>query len=268
VPTLENDIMPFALSLDVDVKLASFVVTYGVSDRLDFGVALPIVSTSLRGRSEAQVIPFGGPNAAHFFAGTPSNPVLSASRFVEGSATGLGDVAVRVKLRLRHSDQVSIAMLADGRFPTGSARDLLGAGEFSGRLLAILSTRFGDFAPHGNLGYLGRSGALRNDAVVATLGFDHLLAPWVTLAADLISQLQVGDSRLVVPGDVAIEVPFRRTVRTTTIPNRRDDLVDGSLGFKFSTRRGPTMVVNALWPLNRGGLRANVLGTIGIEYNF
>lgn len=268
VPTLENDIMPFALSLDVDVKLASFVVTYGVSDRLDFGVALPIVSTSLRGRSEAQVIPFGGPNAAHFFAGTPSNPVLSASRFVEGSATGLGDVAVRVKLRLRHSDQVSIAVLADGRFPTGSARDLLGAGRFSGRLLAILSTRFGDFAPHGNLGYLGRSGALRNDAVVATLGFDHLLAPWVTLAADLISQLQVGDSRLVVPGDVAIEVPFHRTVRTTTIPNRRDDLVDGSLGFKFSTRRGPTLVVNALWPLNRGGLRANVLGTIGVEYNF
>ena len=268
VPTLENEIMPFALSLDVDVTLVSFVVTYGVADRVDLGVALPIVSTALRGSSTAAIIPFGGPTAAHFFSGTPTNPGLTASRFVEGSAAGLGDVAVRLKVNVRHTEQTSVALLADGRFPTGSEDDLLGAGAFSGRLLGVLSARFGDFSPHGNLGYLYRVGELRNDAIVATVGFDHLLAPWATLAADVISQLQVGDSKLVVPGDVAIEVPFQRTVRTTTIPERRDDIVDASIGFKFATGRGPTLVLNSLWPLNSGGLRANVLWTMGIEYNF
>jgi hypothetical protein len=267
VPTLENDIMPFQLSLDINVTLASFVVTYGVSDRLDLGIALPIVSMSLVAHSEAQIIPFGGPTAAHFFAGTPSNPVLTASRFVQGSATGLGDVAVRMKLNLSQSDQTSLGLLMDGRFPTGSERDLLGAGKFSGRALGILSARFGEFSPHANLGYLFKGGKQRNDAVVATMGFDHVLAPWATLAADVISQLQVGDSKLIMPGIVTITKPFLRTVRTSDIPDMRDDLVNGSIGFKFTTG-GPTIITNALVPLNRGGLRANVLWTFGAEYNF
>jgi hypothetical protein len=268
VPNLENDIMPFVLSLDVDVKLVSFVLTYGLTDRLDIGVALPIVSTSLLGHSDARIIPFGGPTAAHFFAGTPANPVLEATRFVQGSASGIGDVAVRAKLNLHSTDQTGISVLADGRFPTGSARDLLGSGKFSGRLLAVMSARYGAFSPHANLGYLYRAGGQRNDAVVATGGFDHLLAPWATLALDVISQLQVGDSKLTVPGPVHYDRPFSRTVDVTTIPNRRDDLVDGSVGLKFTTASSTTIVVNALWPLNRGGLRPNVLWTVGLEYNF
>ena len=267
VPSLENDIMPFHLSLDVTVQLATFVVTYGVSDRLDIGIALPIVSTSLVAQSEAQIIPFGGTTAAHFFAGTPSNPVLTASRFVQGSATGLGDAAVRMKINLRHSDQSSLAVLLDGRFPTGSESDLLGAGKFSGRALGIVSVRFGAFSPHANLGYLFKAGKQHNDAVVATAGFDQLLAPWVTLAADVISQLQVGDSKLTMPGIVTITKPYLRTVRPSDIPDIRDDLVNGSFGFKFTTG-GPTIITNALFPINHGGLRANLLWTLGAEYNF
>jgi hypothetical protein len=268
VPTLENDIMPFTLSMDLNVSLASFVLTYGLTDHIDIGVALPVVSTSFQGHSLAQIIPFGGPTAAHFFAGTPTNPVLSATRFVDGSATGLGDVAVRLKVNLRHTDESSLAILADGRFPTGSQKDLLGAGSFSGRLVAVLSGRWGAFSPHANLGYLRRTGQLQNDAVLATFGFDHLLVPWATLAADVITQLQVGDSKLVVPGPVQIEVPFQRTIQTSEIPDTRDDLVNGSFGFKLSPGRGPSVVANALVPLNRGGLRYNVLWTLGMEYNF
>lgn len=268
VPTLENDIMPFVLNLQVDVRLMSFTLTYGLWDRLDIGLALPIVTTTLRGRSNAQTVPFGGPTAAHFFAGTPSSPVLSASRTTEGSASGLGDVALRAKLDVRHSERTSAALLLDGRFPTGSAEDLLGAGKFSGRLLGVLSARFGNFSPHTNLGYLVRGGSLRNDAVVATVGFDHLLAPWATLAADLVSQFQVGASKLQQPGDVTITVPFLRTVTPSQIPDRRDDLINGSFGFKLTTREGPAIITNVIVPLNRGGLRPNVLWTFGLEYGF
>jgi hypothetical protein len=31
---------------------------------------------------------------------------------------------------------------------------------------------------------------------------------------------------------------------------------------------GITLVANTLWPLNRGGLRPNVLWTAALEYNF
>jgi hypothetical protein len=63
-------------------------------------------------QSQANIIPFGGDSAFHYFAGTATNPVLSASRFVQGSATGLGDVALRMKLNVHNSDRSSVALLA------------------------------------------------------------------------------------------------------------------------------------------------------------
>jgi hypothetical protein len=90
----------------------------------------------------------------------------------------------------------------------------------------------------------------------------------VTLAADLVSELQVGASNLQLPADVHYDVPFQRTIRPTTIPDMRDDIVNGSLGFKFTTPQGFTVVTNALIPLNRGGLRANGTYTVGLEYAF
>lgn len=268
IPALENDIMQFRLSLDLSVKVTSLYVTYGVFDRLDVGLLVPLVSTTLRGESAAQIIPFGGPTAVHFFAGTPENPVLSATRSTSGSSFGLGDVAVRVKLNVRETERTSVALLADARFPTGSTDDLLGEGSFAARGVAIISSRFGSFAPHLNTGYLYRRDARQTDSFLGTIGFDELLAEHVTMAADLIGELQVGDSKLALPKPVEYDAPFRRTIVPTTIPTMRDDLFNGSFGFKFTAGPGLTVITNALFPLNKGGLRPGVSYTIGAEYAF
>jgi hypothetical protein len=268
VPTLENETISLNLALEVNLSVTAFLLTYGITDRIDVGVALPVVSTSLQGTSAAQINPFGPPPAVHFFGGTPDNPVLTASRSVDGSASGVGDVDGRVKVNLRRGDPLSVAVLADVRFPTGSEENLLGSGAFAARGLAILSARFGNFSPHANVGYLYRGGEFETDAVLGTLGFDHLLAPWATLAVDVLSQLQVGESPLVVPGPVEIEAPYHRTIIPTVIPDRRDDVVDGSFGVKLTAAPGLTIVGNGAWPLNRGGLRPDVIWTVGLEYNF
>jgi hypothetical protein len=268
VPLLENETIDLNLALDVRLTVTAFLLTYGLTDRIDVGVALPVVSTSLEGSSHAQVNPFGPPPAVHFFGGTPDDPILTASRSVKGSATGLGDVDGRVKVNLRRGSPLSVSVLADVRFPTGSEEDLLGSGAFAARGLAILSAQFGDFSPHVNVGYLYRGGDFETDAVLATLGFDHLLAPWATLAVDVISQLQVGDSPLQVPAPVVIQSPYRRTIIPTVIPDRRDDVVDGSFGLKLAAAKGLTVVGNGSWALNRGGLRPEVIWTAGLEYNF
>jgi hypothetical protein len=268
VPLLENETIDLKLALDVRLTVTSFLLSYGLTDRIDLGVVLPVVSTSIQGTSAAQIQPFGPPPAVHFFGGTPENPVLTASRFVEGSATGVGDVAARVKINLSRGTPVSVSVLADTRFPTGSSSDLLGSGSFAVRGLGIVSARFGDFSPHANLGYLYRGGAFENDAVLATAGFDHLLAPWATLAADLVTELQVGDSPLQVPAPVLIQSPYRRVITPTTIPDRRDDQVNASLGVKLAAARGLTAIANGEWPLNRGGLRPDLIWTFGLEYNF
>ena len=268
VPVLENDAMDFHLSMDLDVRVTSMYLTVGVSDRFDLGLVVPIVQAEFTGESEAEIRPFGGTTAAHYFAGTAANPVLSAQRQSMGSAAGLGDVALRAKVNLRQGAGAGFAFLVDGRFPTGSRRDLLGSGKFAGRALAIVNSRFGDFSPHVNVGYLYHAGTQENDAVLATLGFDHRMAEAVTLAADLVTELQVGDSKLHLPPTVNYESPFRRTLNPTNIPEIRDDLVNGSFGIKVTPARSTTLVLNTLFPLNRGGLRANLVYTAGIEYTF
>ena len=268
VPAHENDVIDLNLALDIDMTVTSFFLSFGLLDRVDIGVVLPVVSTSLTGTSDAQIVPFGGTTAQHFFGGTAANPELSTSRFVQGAATGIGDIATRVKINFSRSERTSFSVLGDARFPTGSEDDLLGSGHFSLRALGILSSRFGAFTPHANIGYLFRNSDQQNDAVLATVGFDHLMAPWATLAVDLVSELQVGETKLTLPGPVTYDKPFVRTINVTNIPNQRDDLINGSFGFKFNTQSGIILVANTLWPLNRGGLRPNVIWTAGLEYNF
>jgi hypothetical protein len=269
IPVVENEVIDFTLGLDVSVDVTAFALTYGINDRVDLGVVLPVVRTSLRGSSTATIIPFGsGGVPPHFFAGTEENPVLTASRFVEGSASGLGDVSARVKVNLRSGSPVWLGVLAEGRFPTGSEEDLRGSGAVALRGLGIVSARLGDFSPHANIGYQYRGRESDPDVFLLTAGFDQLLSPWATLAADLISEFPVGRSQIDVPDDVVLEEPFRRTIRTSTIPDRRDDILNASLGLKLTIPRAVTFIANGAFPLNRGGMRPDVLWTLGAEYTF
>jgi hypothetical protein len=269
VPIFENEAIDFNLDLDMSVDVTAFLMTYGVSDRIDLGVVLPVVKTSVRGTSTATIIPFGesGP-PPHFFSGTEEDPVLTASRFVEGTSSGLGDVSARMKVNLRESTPVSVAVLAEGRFPTGSEEDLRGSGAVELRGLGIVSARLGDFSPHANVGYQYRGRDLDPDVFLVNAGFDQLLAPWATMAADLLSEFPIGSQDIPLPRPVVLEAPFRRTIQTTTIPDRRDDIINASLGVKLTIPHAATLLANGVFPLNRGGMRPDILWTVGAEYAF
>ena len=159
-------------------------------------------------------------------------------------------------------------VLGEGRVPTGSEEDLRGSCAVQLRGLGIVSARLGAFSPHMNVGYQFRGRTLDNDSFLLTAGFDQLLAPWATFAGDMISEFQVGTSHLSVPTDVTLEAPFHRTIDVTDIPERRDDIINASLGTKLSLPQRVTFLANALFPLNRGALRPDVLWTVGAEYAF
>ena len=59
-----------------------------------------------------------------------------------------------------------------------------------------------------------------------------------------------------------------RVIDPTTIPDERDDLVTGSFGAKFTLPKGFTLVGNALFPLNRGGMRPDIIYTTGVALDF
>src|SRR2546426_4804926 len=55
-----STLFPYTTLFRSDMTVTSFFVSFGLLDRVDIGVVLPIVSSSLRGTSDAQIIPFGG----------------------------------------------------------------------------------------------------------------------------------------------------------------------------------------------------------------
>jgi hypothetical protein len=266
-PLLENDHIEVRLALDMNLRVTTFQASYGLTDGIDVGVAVPIVHTAIQGRSTAQIYPFGS-TAVHFFSGTPENPGLRASAATFGSATGFGDIAVRIKGRLASGSRFGLAVMADARLPTGAEEDLLGSGHLSIRTTAVASAQFGSFSPHLNLGFLGWSGREHNDAVLATVGFDQPLSSWATLAIDVLSEWQLGSSTLRLPGPVRYQLPFPRTVVPSNIADRRDHRVLGSVGAKFQTRGGPLIVGSVLAPLRVGGLQPYLAWNLGLEFGF
>ena len=64
----------------------------------------------------------------------------------------------------------------------------------------------------------------------------------------MISEFQVGTSHLALPPDATLQYPFHRTIDATDIPDRRDDLVNASLGAKLTIPAGVTFLANAAVP--------------------
>lgn len=266
-PSFENDVINMRMSLFVDLLTTTFFANYGLLDRVDIGVAVPLVYTSIKGRSTAVIQPFNSNDIEHFFGGTPTNPILRASTSTFGSATGIGDIAGRIKINFSRADALSFAVLGDVRFPTGDEDNLLGSGHLSFRSLAVFSSQFGAFSPHVNLGYYYRGTDLGNDSFLGTVGFDQALSPWATIAGDLLSEWEVGTDKHKLKQSVQYKFPYARTVEITDIPNTRDNRASASMGFKFRAGSA-TIVTNALFPILRGGLSPNAVWTTGLEFGF
>ena len=266
-PILENDMISTQMSLSVQQQVATVFATFGVLDFVDLGVAVPLVRTSLSGSSVSQITPFGV-TVVHRFGGDSANPILRASTSVNGSASGIGDVAARLKVNLGQGDHLGAAVLADVRLPTGREEDFLGTGSTAIRAQGIVSAQLGNFAPHLNTGYAARTDTLQNDAILGTVGFDALVAPWATVAADLITEWQLGDNKITLPGPLVYDVPFPRSYPATSIPDKRQDVMNISVGAKFTVRGGAVIVVNGLVPIKKAGLQPDMAWTAGLEYTF
>ena len=267
-PSFENDIVQVRVAMSIDLLVSTLVASYGLVDGVDLSVAVPVVHTAMQGTSVATIIPLGGFPTPHRFAGTDSNPVLTAVSGMNGSATGVGDAVGRLKVSLAQTARFGAALLVDARVKTGDAANFLGSGGFAGRGLGIVSATFGTMTSHLNFGYVFRDAALANNSVLATAGFDNGFAPWATMAFELISEWQVGPSKLVIPGPVQYQAPYPHSVLPTNIPDQRDDYLSSSIGFKFQTRTGMLVVTNAVFPLRNSGLQPAVIWTGGLEYSF
>ena len=267
IPQFEHDVIDLNLELDIAATVFALYGTFGITDWLDVAVAVPIVSLSLDGRSVASIVPASGAPVQHFFAGTPENPLLFAETSSHGDATGVGDVAIRGKAQFLRGGSLDLALLGEVRVPTGRTEDFLGTGEWGWRGLFIASGQYGAFSPHTNLGFTRRGGHGATGLFEGVIGFDQRMAPWATLALDLMGLFTAGDVETEFSSEpIVLDEPYRQEIRLTNIPEIRDDQVNGSVGFKFQMAGGVLLIANALVPLNQGGLRSNWIATLGVEF--
>ena len=264
-PQFENDVITVTPDFHFSLLATSLFATYGLTSVLDFGVIIPVIRASLHGRSIG-VITCTNP-CLHAF-GTPAAPQLEDTARVDASATGLGDVTLRTKLALPSRGRWNFALLAEARLPTGREKDFMGDGHFDLRAQAITSATWGVFTGHANGGYFARGGSELNDAVLATVGFDVLALPWLTVAGDVASQWQIGQEVFSFGTSVSYLYPVARTISLANVPDRRDDRLDGSLGIKLSNNRGLTGLANLYFPLRGAGLQAPLIWTLGAQYDF
>jgi hypothetical protein len=265
----EFDYINVRPSIHLSLQSTAVFATYGLTDRIDVGVAVPVVYARMRGSSTATVLDVAGAvSTLHYFGSDTLNRAYSTSARASGSHTGIGDVAVRAKASVYESDRVGVSIMGDGRLPTGDEDNFTGTGDLAVRALGIVSARLGSFSPHLNGGYAFRGGEAQNDAVLLTAGFDQLVSRTVTLAVDAISEFQVGESALTLPQQISFAGSPARTVAATNIPDRRDDLVNLSVGAKFVFAR-VTAVANGILPLGNGGMQSRGgIYTLGLERTF
>src|SRR5262249_49589251 len=136
-----------------DLQFTAFF-TYGLADRIDVSVAVPIVSASITAISNATIqrIGTGTDTSIHFF---PTDTGDKSQEQFTGASTarGLGDIVVRVKGTVIRSSRASLAFGLDVRTPTGDEYDFLGSGAPGVKPFLALSARAGRLSPHLNLGF-------------------------------------------------------------------------------------------------------------------
>jgi hypothetical protein len=247
---LQGDPQPFdieTVSLRIRTDLWTFSGNYGVTDRVDIGLAIPFVRVALQGE---RIDTYRG---QQFFQATGS-----------ASASGLGDVITRLKYNVFRQGASGVTVGADLRLPTGDEDNLLGAGKvsFTPRFIGSVESDLVGF--HGEVSYTmhGISKALGYGAAVTMAA-----APRFTVVGELYGRRVEGLGRL-----VSTTVPHPRltgvdTIRLTGIEETTERIVVVG-GFKWNVTGTWLLTANVLRPLTDAGLNASWVPTVAFDYSF
>ncbi|MGH9163140.1 MAG: transporter [Vicinamibacteraceae bacterium] len=213
-PAFERDLLEQALSVDMDRTVYAFAVGYGVTSRLDVGATLPLVKVNLRTRvtSRLRRTVTAGSVTPHRF---DPLEVEHRTTYADGTAHGLGDIALRAKYALLETAGGGLAASVSVTLPTGDAANLLGSGVTRTEGRVIWSERFGGrWGAHVNGSYTRSTGDAADelglptnglddtaleltvpDEIGAVAGVDVPLLPRVAVSADLVMRHLRGLSR-------------------------------------------------------------------------
>lgn len=164
VPPFERDLLEESVSVDIDRNVYAFALGYGLSDRFDVGLTVPITKVNLRTRVNSRILRVATaaqPNIHKFDA----LELAHATTYASGTAQGIGDLVVNAKFRFVSSEDGGLAAVFNVQLPTGDELDLLGTGATRAEGRIVWSDQFGRIGAHLNAGYTYSSGDLPAELV-------------------------------------------------------------------------------------------------------
>lgn len=241
----ETDLVRVNLDIDLEYDVFAFFANYGLTDRWDVGIVVPVLSVDARAHAHAEVESISGATGVHSFFGQDELQNSSTG----GSKTGIGDIVVRTKYNfLRdHGAVPDLALLAQVTAPTGDEKNLLGTGETRYKAGLIASKRYGAFGPHLNVAYEASTGPDYLDNLTYAAGFDVRTSPKFTAGLDLLGRYN----------------PDQEQVDNTVL--------DAALSAKWNPFSAANAPLNAyvIVPVNGDhGLRSDVVYGVGIDIVF
>lgn len=248
--------------MDMNTSLFNVSASYGVTDRLDIGVSVPFIRSSVNGSNE--FVDYAAIDDE--FAVVPTFERLGVYR-AEGTSSGLGDLLLRGKYSLWSNGPTSLAGAVEFRLPTGDIQEMRGTGEFQARLGGFVSHEARTVAPHANVSYAFGSDVLPNE-LNYVVGSDFPLHDRITMSADVIGSWMTGVSSFrqgTVFGDTLTVNGRNVQLANFNVEDVNWNTLVAATGAKI--RVGGSMLItgNLLFPMNDNGLTHGVTATIGIE---
>jgi hypothetical protein len=236
------------LALRITSQTATVFGNVGVTDRIDLGVAVPLVRLTIDG---SRVNNYRG------------QAVLLAR--AQAETTGFADIALRSKVRLTPAGSpAAAAAVVEARLPTGREEDLLGAGDLALRFMGIASYEAGRAGVFGNLavgtGGIGREVSYGGAVSVAA-------SSRFTLVGEIMLRRLAGVRAIV--EEVEPHPRIDGVLTTRLLPGGDDETMAFTVaGFKWNVGGAWLLHANVLMPLVENGLTARFTPTVALDYSF
>jgi Putative MetA-pathway of phenol degradation len=292
-PVLENDIIGTRNSIDLKVHQITMVGTFGLTNRLDISVAVPILDVRMGIVSDATIYSFEPPDptvpgdqqAHQFLNPTPTfnagHETVFASNhaifFNSESASGIGDVIVRGKFQALKREKAGLAVGVDVHAPTGDEENFVGSGTWGTRPFVTFSYA-GRVEPHAAFGYQinGNSilaGNITNftpdhlpNIMTYSAGVDAGITRRVTLSADLIGQTLFSVKKILSQSFTDFLGILHSTINTSSKENINQESI--AVGGKVNPIGKLLITANVLFRVNDDGLHYKPAPLVGVSYTF
>jgi hypothetical protein len=235
------------LSLNMRADTVTVFANYGLSNRMDVAVAVPVVRIGIDGER--------------------TNTYRGTSRVqarANAESAGFGDIPVRTKIQIVNAQPAQMSGALEVQLPTGDPDNLRGTGRAGFKGALLVSARKGAFEGHAN-GGVSVGGLARQ--TFAAVALTMAIGPRITLSSEALLRRVAGSG---VIREISEPHPLFAGVDTTRLLPSNDGTSTATLVAGVRWNVAGTWLVNAyaLFPATDAGLTARVSPALSIDYSF